>query len=81
MPVVPFGDYLPDLPPWSNPGVVKAINAVPEGVGFHELKSPNIVTDALAARCRHFRAVADTSNVYYTYAGDATKLAILASTT
>ena len=81
MPVVPFGDYLPDLPPWSNPGVVKAINAVPEGVGFHELKSPNIVTDALAARCRHFRAVADTSNVYSTYAGDATKLAILASTT
>jgi hypothetical protein len=81
MVTVPFGEYLPDLSAVNNPGMTVADNAVPLGVGYKELKSPSIVSDALDARVRHFVALSDASNVYSTYAGDATKLYILANVT
>ncbi|HUV66460.1 MAG TPA: hypothetical protein VMW24_21400 [Sedimentisphaerales bacterium] len=81
MAVIPFGEYLPDLPDVQNKGLTIARNAVPRGVGFKPFNRPLIVSDMLDARARYLGSFEDSSGVHFTYAGDATKLYILAANT
>lgn len=76
---VPFGEYLPDLPDYKNPGITAAKNIIPHLKGYLPLKSLSAVTDALDARCRGAAAVRDSDANVYNYAGDATKLYVQSS--
>lgn len=78
---VKFGEYLPDLPSYENPGATVAKNVIPNAIGYLPLPALTTVTDALTARCRGAFAVRDKDSNSYNYAGDATKLYVQSTTT
>src|SRR3990167_54509 len=75
MPIMRFGEYLPDLPALDNPGSPYVNNVLPFLDGaYRPLKDVSAITSALTARCRGAYSVRNTDAAAYTYAGDATKL-------
>lgn len=81
MPVINFGEYLPDLPDSRNAGLTVARNVIPLDLGYHPFPGPAVITDALTARARYMGAFENTTGVHFTYAGDGTKLYILTAAT
>ncbi len=79
--VIPFGEYLPDLPDLANPGATVAKNVIPHANSYLPLKALSTNSDALTAFCRGAYAATDKALVVYNFAGDATKLYSLASQT
>jgi len=79
MAILEFGEYLPDLPDFNNPGVTEAKNVIP-GVGSY-LQFPGqvVYSNALGARCQGAVSGKDNSGNSANFAGDATKLYKLAS--
>jgi hypothetical protein len=72
---VALREWMPDLPPLANPGLVKAVNALPTAGGYLPIAS--LVSTghaALSARPRGAISGLDTSANAYHIAGDATKL-------
>lgn len=80
MPVIPFGEFLPDLPALQNPGVVQAKNVLPSPSGFDPLPQWSASSDALTARPRGAIRERDFAGTAHSYAGDATKLYALSGT-
>ena len=74
MPIIPFNEYLPDLPSLGNPGVITAKNAFPSATGFAPVPSWAAITNALTARPRGAIRAKDYSGTAHSYAGDATKI-------
>lgn len=73
-PRVMFGPWLPDLPPFMNPGVILARNVTPASMSYRPFNAPEVQSDALDARALGAIATRDASSNSYVYAGDATKL-------
>lgn len=71
---IPFAEWLPDLPPYKNPGATVATNVIPFNQSYKEFPSLSAVSDALGARCRGIFSARDRDGNVYTYAGDATKI-------
>lgn len=75
MPLVPFGEYAPDLPDYLNPGATVALNVVPlttKSYGpFTGLKT---VTSALDSTCLGAVGAKDYVGTVSVFAGDAGKL-------
>lgn len=71
---VPFGDWLPDLPAFSNPGATVANGVIPKQMSYGPFPGLVAQSGALTARCRGASAARDTAGNTYFYAGDATKL-------
>lgn len=72
---LPFAEFLPDQPDFNNPGSPNINNAVPEAVGYTQLKGLSAVTtSALGSSCLGAFACKDDSSVTYNFAGTATKL-------
>lgn len=71
MPVLEFGEWLPDQPALNNRGVVEATNVVPDTRGYKPFRALNTNTNALTARPRGAISVIDTSLNSFSFAGDA----------
>lgn len=72
---IPFGEWLPDLPPFElSEGSPNVRNVVPKGRGFGPFKSISAYSNALTARCQGGIAVKDKNGSVWVFAGDATKL-------
>lgn len=71
---VPFGDWLPDLPEFGNPGGLTARNVIPHTISYRPFPSLTVQTNALSAICRGASAFTDADGNVFIYAGDDTKL-------
>jgi hypothetical protein len=71
---VPFGDWLPDLPVFSNPGAPKATNVIPHTLSYRPFKGLSAQTNALSGVCRGAEGFLDSSSNIFIYAGDDSKL-------
>jgi len=80
MPLIPFGEHLPDLPPRDNPGALTASGVVPWPGAYRPWKALATTTNALTARCQGAASFRDLSGGTHNFAGDATKLYKLDST-
>lgn len=71
---VPFGEWLPDLPDFTNPGATVAKNVVPDAQSYRPF--PNLVTysDSIGGVCKGAIVARDTSGNYYNYVGDTSAL-------
>ena len=74
--IIPFGDWLPDLGNFNNPGALQAKNVIPTANGnYRSFPAPIVLSDALTARCQGaFSTLRASNNDAYVYSGDATKL-------
>lgn len=81
MPIIGVQDWVPDTADLGNPGVVTALNVLPGLRTYQPMPSFTVLTGALTARCRGAIDVRDKNLNVYQYAGDATKLYELSSTT
>ena len=78
---LPFGEWLPDLAPYENPGCLEALNVLPAIDGYKPLPDITSVSDALDARCQGAAAAQDAAGNVDVFAGDATKLYLLKAQT
>lgn len=70
-----FGEWLPDLPPFENPGATEAKNVYPALKSYRPLGSLADVSDnALSGRCLGAGAFKTKDGDVYIFAGDQTKL-------
>jgi hypothetical protein len=73
--IIEFGEYLPDLPVFNNPGATVAKNVMPSGNSYKSFPSLTVYSDALSAMCKGAVAGRDaTSGNSVNFAGDASKL-------
>jgi len=72
--VVPFGEWLPDLPDFQNPGVLQAVNAIPDLRGYRPFPGLAAQTNALAGAALSAFSATDSANNIFVYAGDASAL-------
>jgi hypothetical protein len=78
---VPFGEWLPDLPDYKNPGSPVASNVLPDIKGYRPMRQISTSTDALTGACLGMFWAQDDSQTYFNFAGDNTKLYRLSGTT
>jgi hypothetical protein len=71
---VEFGEYLPDLPDFQNPGATVAKNVIPSGKSYQPFLSPTVYSNALSARCQGAVSTKDKDGNTVNFAGDAAKL-------
>jgi hypothetical protein len=72
--MVPFGEWLPDLPEYNNPGALLAKNVIPQLDSYRGLNSLSSFTNALTGVCLGVFWAQDNNNSVYDFAGDNTKL-------
>jgi len=72
--ILPFGEYLPDLPDFQNQGATVAKNVVPLISSYGQMKGLNPLSGAIDARARGGISLRDTIGNSQAYVGDATKL-------
>lgn len=71
---IPFGEYLPDLPDYKNPGATVAKNVIPGAITYQKFPSAVVYSNALDARCRGAMSYKDSSGNTTNFAGTASKL-------
>jgi hypothetical protein len=64
-----FGEWLPDLPFYENPGLVAATNAVPTDKGYTDFNALTTADDALTERPQGAFAALNSSGVVDIYVG------------
>ncbi len=67
---IPFGEWLPDLPEYANPGALIAQNVIPQINSYGGLNSLSSFSDALANACLGAFWAQDDNNVVFNFAGD-----------
>jgi len=72
--MIPFGEWLPDLPDYANPGAILAKNCIPRAKSYQQLNSLASFTTALTSAALGAIWLQDTSNIVYNFAGDAQDL-------
>ena len=78
--IIPWGEYTPDFPALSN-SATTATNVIPHPKSYKQLNSLTSYSSALTAYCRGAFTGTDIDGNVRSYAGDATKLYRLVSTT
>lgn len=84
MAFVPFGEWLPDLPPFSNPGSLTALNVVPmTGGSYGPFPAPVAAAGnpALMSACLGSYAYRDAAGNVSNFAGDKSRLYLLSPST
>lgn len=71
---IPFGEWLPDLPEYSNPGALIAENVIPQIQSYRQFNSLSSFTNALSGVCLGAFWAQDSNNVISNFAGDANNL-------
>jgi hypothetical protein len=79
--ILEFGEYLPDKPPLSNPGCLTANNCFPVESSYRPLSDLAVYTGALTERPLGSASAKDTSLNAHVFAGSASKLYKLSTTT
>lgn len=74
MPILPFGEYLPDQARYGNSGLVVARNVYPSASGYLPVGALSTVTSATTARPRGVVHARDKDGNTHQYVGDAAKL-------
>ena len=69
-----FGEWLPDLPPLNNPGIIEAKNVIPVDDSYTDFPELVVSGDALGAACKGAFAAVDDNGDPEIYAGTATNL-------
>ena len=72
--MIPFGEWLPDLPMYNNPGALLAENVIPQIDSYRSISSLSSFTDALVGVCLGSFWAQDDNNAVFDFAGDAAKL-------
>ena len=72
--IIPFGEWLPDLPEYANPGALIALNCIPQVQSYRALNDLSAFTNALGDICRGVFWAQDENNVIFNFAGDADTL-------
>lgn len=78
---IPFGEWVPDLPPLRNPGALEARNVISEAQSYRSLPSLVPLEAALPAPAVGYFWTFDESNAVFLFAGTATGLFRLISGT
>ncbi len=74
-----FGEWLPDLPDYENPGSLTATNCIPEGQSYSYAADQSSFTGALSEYCRGAISCITSDNAVFTLAGDRSALYLLES--
>lgn len=74
MALLPFAEFLPDLPDFANPGANEALNVIPRANSYGPLNTTSSLGGALTARAQGALSARSSGAVIYNFAGDATKL-------
>lgn len=77
MPMLPFGEYRPDVADYNGQHSKTVMNVVPRGDGYGPMNSLAAYSDALAAQCRGFFVARKTDGSVAVFAGTSTKLYLL----
>ncbi len=72
--MIEFGEYLPDLPDFENPGATEAKNVIPAGMSYQPFLSQVVYSNALDARCQGAVSTKDNDGNTTNFAGNASKL-------
>jgi len=72
--MIPFGEWMPDLPDNQNPGATEAKNVLPAGNSYLQINNLVAQTDSLDAQCQGAAHGRDTAGNAFNFAGDASKL-------
>lgn len=78
---VEYGDWLPDLPAYQNPGSILAKNCIPRAKSYRDFKSLFQFTDALDMPALGSFWARQSNDTIFNFAGDQTKLYALTSGT
>ncbi len=78
--IIPFGEWLPDLPPLGNAGALEALNVIPRDGSYRPFPGFESISSPLNSRCRGATSASDKNGANYTYGGDAAKLYRLVDT-
>lgn len=68
--IIPFGEWLPDLAEYSNPGALIALNVIPQLNSYRALNDLSSFTNALANVCLGSFWAQDAANLVFNFAGD-----------
>lgn len=71
---IQFGEYLPDLPPYNNPGVTVAKNVVAVSNNYQPFLNSNVYSNALDSTCQGAVSFKDKTGNTVNFAGTAAKL-------
>jgi hypothetical protein len=74
MPLIPFGEYRPDVSDFSGQHTIALANVLPRGDGYGPFPGFTIFTAALPAVCRGFFFARKSDGSVVVFAGTATKL-------
>lgn len=72
--LLPYGEWLPDLPDFQNPGSTVATNVIPALKSYRPFKGLNVFTDSLDSRVSGAISVQNEAGTVITYAGDTNSL-------
>lgn len=72
--MIPFGEWLPDLAVYQNPGATEAKNVIPAVDGYKPLPALSVTSSALDSACRGMFSARANDGASYNYAGSGTKL-------
>lgn len=72
--MIPFSEWLPDLPDYRNPGLIEITNAIPEAIGYIPFPSLTKEASGLTGTALGAFAAKDASGNTFLYAGDETTL-------
>lgn len=78
---VEYGDWLPDLPAYQNPGSILAKNCIPRAKSYRDFRSLFQFTDALDMPALGSFWARQSNDTIFNFAGDQTKLYALTSGT
>ncbi len=71
---IPFGDWLPDLAPFENPGATTANNVIPSAKSYKSFPNLTTYSTSLGGRCQGAIFARDQAGNVYNYAGDQSAL-------
>lgn len=71
---VPFGEWLPDIPPIENNGALEARNCIPQIKSYRQLNSLSTFTNALGSAALGAFWLQTADNTVFNFAGDSTAL-------
>jgi hypothetical protein len=74
-----FGEWLPDLPDYENPGITVATNVIPAGKSYKSVSGLTVYSNALSSQCLGAVLARDTSGNTANFVGNSSKLYKLAS--
>lgn len=77
---IPFGEWLPDLPDFENPGATVATNVIPDAKSYLSFPNTTVYSTSLGGRCQGAFIARDLAGNQYNYAGDASALYVMVGT-